>query len=195
MTENIEDSFIGSTPEPWLRGVTDQYEEPSVSSWKVSMSFGAAGKLLSGLFKGSFRGIEVLTRGVSPRIVSVNVLGSGGSSTDHRARTRVAPRPPELVGLFQRQERQEGHTRARPQLPFDREDDTRAHTEARADAGDPDGGTCGIRAFRRSLEGRRDRRLERRVSARTPPPTVVHSPGGWGAEHWCASCPVPILLP
>jgi SpoIID/LytB domain protein len=81
MTENIEDSFIGSTPEPWLRGVTDQYEEPSVSSWKVSMSFGAAGKLLSGLFKGSFRGIEVLTRGVSPRIVSVNVLGSGGSST------------------------------------------------------------------------------------------------------------------
>jgi SpoIID/LytB domain protein len=81
MTENIENSFIGSTAQPWLRGVTDQYEEPSVSAWKASISFGAVGKLLSRLFKGSFRGIEVLTRGVSPRIVSVNVLGSRGSST------------------------------------------------------------------------------------------------------------------
>ena len=81
MTENIENSFIGSSPEPWLKGVADQYEEPAVYRWKTRISFTAAAAQLSGLFKGSFKGIEVLTRGVSPRIITVNVLGSRGSST------------------------------------------------------------------------------------------------------------------
>ena len=81
MTENIENGFIGSSPQPWLKGVLDPYEEPSVYRWKVSMSFSAAAGRLSGLFKGSFRGIEVLSRGVSPRVVTANVLGSRSSST------------------------------------------------------------------------------------------------------------------
>jgi SpoIID/LytB domain protein len=78
MTENIENSFVGSTPQPWLRGVTDAYEDPTASSWKVSLSFHTAAARLRGVLKGSFRGIEVLTRGVSPRIVSARVLGSRG---------------------------------------------------------------------------------------------------------------------
>jgi len=78
ITENNENSFIGSPPEPWLRGVADPYETRA-SAWKLSMSFAAAAARLSGLFKGSFRGIEVLARGVSPRIVSAEVLGSGGN--------------------------------------------------------------------------------------------------------------------
>ena len=77
MTEDNENSFPGSTPEPWLRGVPDAYETRS-SSWKLSMSFATAGARLGGLFKGSFRGIEVLRRGVSPRIVTAEVLGSRG---------------------------------------------------------------------------------------------------------------------
>jgi SpoIID/LytB domain protein len=79
MTENIENSFLGSTPEPWLRGVPDSYETKS-SSWKLSMSYASASARLAGLVKGSFRGIEVLRRGVSPRIMSAEVLGSRGNS-------------------------------------------------------------------------------------------------------------------
>jgi SpoIID/LytB domain protein len=77
MTENIENSFIGAEPEPWLKGVPDSYETKT-SDWRLSMSFATAAARLRGLFKGSFRGIEVLKRGVSPRIVAAEVLGSRG---------------------------------------------------------------------------------------------------------------------
>jgi SpoIID/LytB domain protein len=79
MTEDNENSFLGSTPEPWLRAVPDAYET-SASEWKVSMSFQAAAARLSGLVKGAFRGIEVLQRGSSPRIVAAEVLGSRGET-------------------------------------------------------------------------------------------------------------------
>ncbi|HMD57605.1 MAG TPA: SpoIID/LytB domain-containing protein [Solirubrobacteraceae bacterium] len=78
-TENIENSFLGSAPEPWLRGVADPYETAS-SSWQVPLSFTSAAARLQGLVKGSFKGIEVLRRGVSPRVVSALVLGSAGST-------------------------------------------------------------------------------------------------------------------
>ncbi len=42
------------------------------------MSFATAAARLRGLVKGAFRGIEVLRRGYSPRIVSAYVLGSAG---------------------------------------------------------------------------------------------------------------------
>jgi SpoIID/LytB domain protein len=77
MTEDNENSFLGSTPEPWLRGVPDAYEG-STSDWRVSLSFAAAASRLGSLVRGSFRGIEVLSRGVSPRIVSAEVLGTRG---------------------------------------------------------------------------------------------------------------------
>jgi stage II sporulation protein D len=79
MTEDNENSFLGSTPEPWLRAVPDAYETPA-STWKLSIGFAAAASRLSGFLKGSFRGIEVLKRGASPRIVAAEVLGSGGDS-------------------------------------------------------------------------------------------------------------------
>jgi SpoIID/LytB domain protein len=79
MTEDNENSFLGSTPEPWLRAVPDAYET-SASTWKLSIGFAAAASRLSGFVKGSFRGIEVLKRGASPRIVAAEVLGSGGNS-------------------------------------------------------------------------------------------------------------------
>lgn len=78
-TENVENSFIGSQPEPWLRGVVDQYEPHADNhTWKLALSFTAAAAKLSGLVRGAFMGIEVLKRGFSPRIVSAYVLGSGG---------------------------------------------------------------------------------------------------------------------
>jgi len=79
MTEDNENSFLGSTPEPWLRAVPDAYETKS-SSWKLSIGFATAAARLRGLVKGSFRGIEVLKRGASPRIMAAEVLGSRGNS-------------------------------------------------------------------------------------------------------------------
>jgi stage II sporulation protein D len=78
MTESIQNAFLGSRPEPWLRGVADPYDKGPSFNWKISISFAAATARLRGLVKGAFRGIGVLTRGISPRIVSAETLGSGG---------------------------------------------------------------------------------------------------------------------
>jgi SpoIID/LytB domain protein len=80
MTENIENAFLGAQPQPWLRGVEDPYNRGPSFNWKIAISFRAAAARLRGLVRGAFRGIEVLQRGVSPRIVSAQVLGSGGGT-------------------------------------------------------------------------------------------------------------------
>jgi stage II sporulation protein D len=77
-TENVEDSFIGSEPQPWLRGVVDQYEKGDQHAWKTALSFAAAAAKLHGFVHGAFKGIEVVKRGFSPRIVSAYVLGTSG---------------------------------------------------------------------------------------------------------------------
>src|SRR5207244_4423243 len=81
-TENVENGFPGSAPEPWLRGVADAYESGPMHTWRAQLSFARAGARLGALLHGEFRGIEVLARGYSPRILSAYVLGSAG-------RTRV----------------------------------------------------------------------------------------------------------
>lgn len=80
-TESVQYGFPGSTPEPWLVGVSDPYDAGPSSRWTVSMNFAAAAQRLSGLVDGAFRGIEVTKRGSSPRIVSAYVLGSKGRTT------------------------------------------------------------------------------------------------------------------
>jgi stage II sporulation protein D len=77
-TENVENAFPGSEPQPWLRGVVDQYERGDQHTWKAALSFASAAAKLRGFVRGSFKGIEVLKRGYSPRIISAYVLGSGG---------------------------------------------------------------------------------------------------------------------
>jgi stage II sporulation protein D len=84
MTEDNENSFLGSTPEPWLRGVPDAYET-SASSWKLSLSFATAAARLRGLVKGSWQ-----QRGERS--------GTGG-----------APRAGQRLGVFQREERHARH--------------------------------------------------------------------------------------
>jgi stage II sporulation protein D len=78
MTENIESAFLGSAAEPWLRGVADPYNRGASFNWRIAMSFRSAAARLKGLVKGAFRGIEVLSRGVSPRIVAAETIGSAG---------------------------------------------------------------------------------------------------------------------
>jgi stage II sporulation protein D len=79
MTEDVQNSFLGSTPEPWLLGVADAYET-TASDWTRSISFASATARLRNLVKGSLRGVEVLTRGASPRIVNAEVLGTRGAT-------------------------------------------------------------------------------------------------------------------
>jgi SpoIID/LytB domain protein len=77
-TESVQYGFPGSVPQPWLVGVADPYDSGPLRKWSVSLSFSAVAKRLRGLVSGSFKGIEVLKRGSSPRIVSAYVLGSKG---------------------------------------------------------------------------------------------------------------------
>jgi len=77
-TEDVQNGFPGAGAEPWLVGVSDPYDQGPLHSWKLSISFAASSTRLSGLVKGAFRGIEVLKRGSSPRILSAYVLGSAG---------------------------------------------------------------------------------------------------------------------
>jgi stage II sporulation protein D len=80
-TENVETSALGTSPLPWLKSVEDQYDEVSPKHrWgpiKLTMA-GAAAKL-RGLVRGRFKGVDVITRGGSPRIVAADVVGSRGS--------------------------------------------------------------------------------------------------------------------
>jgi SpoIID/LytB domain protein len=84
-TENVENSFSGASPAPWLKSVKDPYDGASPKHrwgpYRWTMDETAA--KLSGYVKGRFKGIEVVQRGRSPRIVSADVVGSGG-------RTRVS---------------------------------------------------------------------------------------------------------
>jgi stage II sporulation protein D len=82
-TENVENSFLGSSPKPWLKSVDDPYDDSSPRhKWgPLKLTGGEAGRKLRGLVKGSFRGVKVVARGVSPRIVRAEVLGSRGRTT------------------------------------------------------------------------------------------------------------------
>jgi len=77
-TENIEFSFVGSLSKPWLVGVPDPYDTQSpYHRWTVRMSAAALDRALRA--PGSFKRIKVLERGVSPRVVRAEVVGTRGT--------------------------------------------------------------------------------------------------------------------
>jgi SpoIID/LytB domain protein len=77
-TEDVQNGFPGAAPEPWLVGVPDPYDQGPLHTWSLRMSFAAAARRLRGLYRGELRGVEVLRRGYSPRILTAEVLGSRG---------------------------------------------------------------------------------------------------------------------
>jgi SpoIID/LytB domain protein len=77
-TESVQNAFPGAAGEPWLRGVADPFDQGPEHRWTATMTFATAAARLGGLVRGAFRGVEVLRRGYSPRIVAAYVLGSGG---------------------------------------------------------------------------------------------------------------------
>ena len=80
-TENIENVWYGSAPRPYLKGVESPYESFSPRHrWRFNFTTREIQSRLRGYVKGSFRGLKVLRRGVSPRVISADVLGSRGRS-------------------------------------------------------------------------------------------------------------------
>jgi stage II sporulation protein D len=83
MTENVENVFLGSAPQPWLRAVKDPYDDaaPRHRWGPLRFTMAQAQARLAGIVKGTFEGIEVIRRGTSPRVVSADVVGSNGRTT------------------------------------------------------------------------------------------------------------------
>jgi stage II sporulation protein D len=80
-TESVQNVFAGATPEPWLHGVPDRYDDVAGNpnhSWQYGMTLATAAAKLGSLVEGRLRGITVIKRGVSPRIVAAAVIGTGG---------------------------------------------------------------------------------------------------------------------
>ncbi len=79
-TENVEDAFPGSAPEPWLVSVPDPYDTLAPRHrFSLSMPLATAQARLH--VRGRLLRIVVTQRGRSPRIVRATVVGSGGQTT------------------------------------------------------------------------------------------------------------------
>lgn len=83
-TENVENSFIGADPKPWLRSVADPYdvESPKHRWGPFRWTVAQAQRRFGSWVKGRFVRVDVVRRGRSPRIVAADVVGT-------RGRTRV----------------------------------------------------------------------------------------------------------
>jgi SpoIID/LytB domain protein len=90
-TENVENTPLGTEPKPWLRSVDDPYDDVSPKHrWgPIRMSLPVAGRKLHGLVKGRFRGVKVVQRGASPRVVAADVIGSRGATRVNGATLRA----------------------------------------------------------------------------------------------------------
>jgi stage II sporulation protein D len=82
-TESIQNVWLGAAPEPWLRGVPDPYDDAAGNPyyrWSRRYWLAAARGRLGSLVVGALRGVLVTQRGVSPRVMDAEVLGSAGTS-------------------------------------------------------------------------------------------------------------------
>lgn len=80
-TENVEFGFGGGSPVPYLKAVDDPYDTTSpLHTWKRTYAQGQLQAKLGGYVKGDLQEIQITKTGVSPRIVSANVVGSAGTT-------------------------------------------------------------------------------------------------------------------
>ena len=80
-TENVENSFLGAEPEPYLQSVADPYDSGPRHRWTMRMTVARATAKLGSLVKGGLRQIKVLQRGRSPRVIRAQVIGTGGRTS------------------------------------------------------------------------------------------------------------------
>jgi peptidoglycan hydrolase-like amidase len=80
-TESVQFGFPGSAPVPYLVGVDDPYDTTSpLHTWRKTFTQGQIEARLGGYLKGNLQDIQITKTGVSPRIVSADVVGSGGTT-------------------------------------------------------------------------------------------------------------------
>jgi stage II sporulation protein D len=81
-TEDVENTPLGNEPQPWLKSVDDPYDDfsPKHKWGPLRMTLAQADAKLGTLVKGAFKGITVVRRGTSPRIVEADIVGSGGKT-------------------------------------------------------------------------------------------------------------------
>jgi stage II sporulation protein D len=83
-TESIQNVWPGASPEPWLVGVPDPYDGAAgdpYHRWTVTMSVAAATDRLGSLVRGRLERIIVTRHGVSPRVITARVIGTGGATS------------------------------------------------------------------------------------------------------------------
>ena len=79
-TENIENSWPGTSPVPYLQSVDDPYDNLSPRHrWRFVWSKSKLDAKLGSFVKGKLRAVKVTKRGVSPRIVDAQVVGTRGT--------------------------------------------------------------------------------------------------------------------
>jgi stage II sporulation protein D len=77
-TENVENSFVGAPPKPWLKSVEDPYDSISPRHrWQLRFSNASMGARLGS--PGRLKRVRVIQRGVSPRVVRARVQGTLGA--------------------------------------------------------------------------------------------------------------------
>ncbi|MET0206366.1 MAG: SpoIID/LytB domain-containing protein [Thermoleophilaceae bacterium] len=88
-TENVEYSFVGSLSKPWLVGVPDPYDHYSpYHRWQATFSAATLDRALGA--PGKFVRLKALQRGVSPRVVRAEVIGTRGRRTVSGPQVRAA---------------------------------------------------------------------------------------------------------
>jgi stage II sporulation protein D len=79
-TENIENSWPGSAPVPYLQSVDDPYDNLSPRHrWRFVWAKSKLDAKLGSFVKGKLKSVKVTKRGVSPRIVNAQVVGTRGT--------------------------------------------------------------------------------------------------------------------
>src|SRR4051795_1023368 len=91
-TENIENAWPGTAPVPYLQSVDDPYDNLSPRHrWRFVWSKSKLDRKLGSFVKGKLKTVKVTKRGVSPRIVDAQVVGSRGTTlvTGPQLRSRL----------------------------------------------------------------------------------------------------------
>jgi stage II sporulation protein D len=79
-TENIENSWPGTAPVAYLKSVDDPYDNLSPRHrWRFVWSKSVLDRKLGSFVKGKLKTVKVTKRGVSPRIVDAQVIGTRGT--------------------------------------------------------------------------------------------------------------------
>jgi SpoIID/LytB domain protein len=111
-TEDVQNSFVGSQPKPWLKAVDDPFDSVSPKHRWGPFRFTATQvqHKLHRYLLGRFKRIKVLQRGVSPRVVRAQVVGTSGVTnvTGPQLRSAAPPGPLHLGDLEGEQDEASG---------------------------------------------------------------------------------------